>query len=223
MPIKQKHTQSSAGQTRAALIEASLRLFGDKGYDAASTRDIAAAANANIASIAYHFGGKEGLRLACAEAIVAKFRDIAGSATVDSDPGGDAEKATAMIEAALTAMIRFIVVNPEARPIAAFMMREMGQPSAAIDLIYAEMMYPFHAALCRLWGVATDDDPESPETRLAVFSLLGQVAYFRLAQPIILRRMNWKAVGPSQADQIIATITGNLKAQISAAKDADDV
>ena len=63
-----KERRSSSQQTRAALIAAGLRLFGEKGFDATSTRDIAAAANTNIASIAYHFGGKEGLRLACAQA-----------------------------------------------------------------------------------------------------------------------------------------------------------
>ena len=48
--------------TRLALIRAALDLFGAKGFEAASTRDVAAAAGANLASIAYHFGGKEGLR-----------------------------------------------------------------------------------------------------------------------------------------------------------------
>ena len=48
---------SSADLTRLALIRAALTLFGSKGFDGTSTRDIAALANANIGSIAYHFGG----------------------------------------------------------------------------------------------------------------------------------------------------------------------
>ncbi len=221
MPVTmtEKNKRPSAEKTRAALIESGLRLFGERGFGATSTRGIAAGAGANIASIAYHFGGKEGLHMACAEAIVEKISEAAGLGVLASDPGDDAEKAAAIIETALIAMIRFFVVQPEAKYIAAFVMREMTHPSAALDLIYSRMFYPLHGALCRLWGAATDNDPDSPATRLAVFAVIGQVIYFRLGRPIICKRMGWKDMGPKEADQIIAVIAGNLKTLISAAKD----
>lgn len=214
-----KKPRSSSQMTRAALIEAALRLFGDKGFAATSTRDIAAAAQANIASIAYHFGGKEGLRLACAQAIVTKFQDIVGTALAVGDPGEDAERALLIFETVLVAMVRFLTQQPQARDIAAFIVREMTHPSAAVELIYAQMVLPFHRRLCRLWSIATGAEAESPATRLAVFAILGQVIYFRLGQPLILKRMDWKKVGATEADQIIATITGNLRALASAAKE----
>ena len=74
------HPPSASDQTRMALIRAALKLFGAMGYDGASTREIAAAANANIGSIAYHFGGKEGLRAACATFIVDTIQAVAGQA-----------------------------------------------------------------------------------------------------------------------------------------------
>ena len=66
--------------TRLALIHAALDLFGAKGFEAASTRAVAAAAGANLASIAYHFGGKQGLRLACADHVVETIRGALGPA-----------------------------------------------------------------------------------------------------------------------------------------------
>ncbi|MDE3176333.1 MAG: TetR family transcriptional regulator, partial [Pseudomonadota bacterium] len=66
--------------TRAALLAAALQVFGDKGFEAASTRQIAAAAGVNIAMIAYHFGGKEGLRGACADHVAAVLSKIFASA-----------------------------------------------------------------------------------------------------------------------------------------------
>lgn len=42
-------------------MEAAAALFAELGYDGASTRKLGQAAGANIATIAYHFGGKEGL------------------------------------------------------------------------------------------------------------------------------------------------------------------
>ena len=69
--------------TRAALVAAALKLFGDKGFEAASTREIAAAAEVNIAMIAYHFGGKEGLRAACADFVAERLTLIFASARAD--------------------------------------------------------------------------------------------------------------------------------------------
>ncbi|MCV2358949.1 CerR family C-terminal domain-containing protein [Paucibacter sp. TC2R-5] len=46
---------------RARLLTEARRIFAAKGFDKASTREIAAAAEANIALIAYYFGDKQGL------------------------------------------------------------------------------------------------------------------------------------------------------------------
>ena len=51
-----------ADATRTAIVEAAMRGFAEKGFAATGTREIAALAGTNVASIAYHFGGKDGLR-----------------------------------------------------------------------------------------------------------------------------------------------------------------
>jgi AcrR family transcriptional regulator len=48
-------------EARARLLTVALRLFAEKGFSKTSTREIAAAADANIASISYYFGDKAGL------------------------------------------------------------------------------------------------------------------------------------------------------------------
>lgn len=48
-------------ETRNALLDAAERLFADVGIDGASLRSITAEAGANLASVNYHFGSKEGL------------------------------------------------------------------------------------------------------------------------------------------------------------------
>src|SRR5689334_18975262 len=53
-----------ARATRERLIEVAAALFPERGRDGVSVRDVCAAAGANVASVAYHFGGKEGLYLA---------------------------------------------------------------------------------------------------------------------------------------------------------------
>lgn len=55
--------------SRQALIEASRPIFADKGLEGATVKDIADAANVNVALISYHFGGKEGLYRAAIESV----------------------------------------------------------------------------------------------------------------------------------------------------------
>lgn len=56
-------------QARTRLLHAAVRLFAEKGFDKASTREIAQAAGVNIAAISYYFGDKAGLyRAALADA-----------------------------------------------------------------------------------------------------------------------------------------------------------
>jgi AcrR family transcriptional regulator len=47
--------------TKTALLQAAAELFADFGFDGASTREITQKANANTASIRYHFHDKENL------------------------------------------------------------------------------------------------------------------------------------------------------------------
>ncbi|MGC6466478.1 MAG: TetR/AcrR family transcriptional regulator [Akkermansiaceae bacterium] len=58
------------GGTRDDLIKAAMVLFAERGFDVVSIRDITGQAEANVASVKYHFGSREGLIDAVAEALV---------------------------------------------------------------------------------------------------------------------------------------------------------
>jgi AcrR family transcriptional regulator len=53
-----------AEDTRSALLDAAERLFAENGLEGASVREITRAAKANLGSVNYHFGTKDGLILA---------------------------------------------------------------------------------------------------------------------------------------------------------------
>lgn len=212
-----KQAKSGGEATRAALIEAGLKLFGTHGYDAVSTRQLADAAEANIGSIAYHFGGKQGLRLACAQFVAERIITVAApaiSAPLPTDPA----IAVAMMEGAIERFSRFLVSSRDAGTYAAFMLREIMQPGEVVDYIYDTLISRAHMRLCGLFGVATGRDPESSLVKAAVFSLLGQVLYFRVARPIVLKRMDWADVGEAEADELVAVFKTNLRGLIAAHK-----
>ncbi len=214
--------QSSADQTRIALIHAGLKLFGAKGFDGTSTRDIAALANANIGSIAYHFGGKEGLRAACAAHIVETVRSIAGqalSANLDELPASKGPAAAeAQLLGTLERMASFMIARPEAGEIVQFVLRELSQPTAALDAIYQGVFEPTHERLCQIWEQATGEPADSDRTKITVFTLIGQVVYFRIAREAVLRRMGWSDIGATEATAIIDVAKDNLAAIIEARK-----
>src|SRR4051812_41429350 len=57
-------------ETRTRIVVMALKLFGEHGFEGASTRDIASAAGVNAPALQYYFDSKEGLYLACVEHIV---------------------------------------------------------------------------------------------------------------------------------------------------------
>lgn len=205
---------SPADMTRAALVRAALKLFGRQGFDGTSTRQIAAEAQANIGSIAYHFGGKEGLRAAAADYIVETIQTVAGQAlgAGQAGPPCDAEAARAQLFAALERMVGFIVAQPQAGEIVQFVLRELSHPTAALDRIYSGVFEPTHRRLCRIWEQATGEPAESERTRLTVFTLIGQVIYFRIGREAVMRRMGWHDIGAAEAAKVVAVTSDNLSA-----------
>jgi AcrR family transcriptional regulator len=219
---RQQREASTADQTRAALVQAALKLFGRQGFDGTSTRAIAAEAKANIGSIAYHFGGKEGLRAAAADHIVDTIQGIAGEALGGAQAAAplNPEAARAQLFAALERMVGFVVASPQAGEIVQFVLRELSHPTAALDRIYAGVFEPTHRRLCQIWEQATGEPAESEETRLTVFTLIGQVIYFRIGREAVMRRMGWREIGNEEAAKVVAATTDNLRAMLAARRPA---
>lgn len=202
--------------TRLQLIEAGLHLFGHQGFAAASTRAIAARAGTNIASIAYHFGGKDGLREACAAEFVRRMQTVLMSA--EAAPPASPDEAAAELRQVLRTMAGYLLAGPEANDMAAFMLRELGDGGPTVATIYERLVEPAHRRLCALWAVATGAEADSPAVRLRLFSLLGQVVYFRIGAPIVTRRMGWRSMGPDEVAEIVAVLLDNLDAALDAAR-----
>ncbi len=223
-PSGRKAASPAADETRGALIQAALRLFGRQGFEGTSTRKIAAAANANIGSIAYHFGSKEGLREAAADHIVETIKTVAaetlGDVRTPAASSLDPDAARARMFSTLERMVGFFVANPEAGDIAQFVLREASQPSAALDRIYQGVFEPLHRRFCLMWEQATGEPAESERTKLTVFTLIGQVVYFRLGREVVMRRMGWSDIGAREAAKVLSVTHANIGAILASRKDA---
>lgn len=140
---------------RARLLAEAERIFAEKGYAKASTREICAAAGLNAAAIHYHFGDKQGLYR---ETLLAPMRQITdGFAGID-DPG-------LPLHDALTQVLRGFIGSADGATAQHMRLhlRGMVEPNPVYAATVAEHVVPHQAALVRLLarhiGVAdTDDD-----------------------------------------------------------------
>lgn len=199
--------------TRQALILAGLRLFGRQGFAATSVRQLAQEAGANIAAIAYHFGGKDGLRTACAEEFGRRMGAAMGARPISDD--ASANSAREELRAIIRAMLGFLLGAEGASELVPFMLRELAEDGPGIDIVYRGFAEPTHRRLSLLWARATGAEAEDESVKLAVFALIGQLMYFRIGQSIVTRRMGWAAIGPQEARQITDRIIRNLDAMLA--------
>lgn len=198
--------------TRSDLIEAGIRLFGQQGFAATSVRQLATEAKANVAAIAYHFGSKEGLRLACAEDFGRRMAAALGPEPTRADT--TAAAARDELHQIVRAVLGFLLGGKGSNEIVPFMLRELADDGPGLDVAYQSFAEPTHRRLCTLWATATGGEPESETTRLAVFALIGQLMYFRIGQSIVTRRMGWNEIGPTEVAAISRRITRNLDAML---------
>lgn len=62
--------------TKTALLEAAVRVFAAKGFASATVREICQLANANVAAVNYHFGGKDALYTAVLEHVIGRRTEL---------------------------------------------------------------------------------------------------------------------------------------------------
>lgn len=210
-------TQKRSSNTKEALIQAAFQLFAEKGYAGASTREIASAANTNIASITYHFGGKAGLRTACAETIVERISNMRDTLDPESLPTIVNDTET-MFEHMVLRQAYILLSWEEAELMIRFLFREAHEKGAAFEHIYSKFFGPifgfFHQLFLDATGL-TNDEHDETETKIIVFSVIAQIAYFRIGEPVVVRHMGWNGYGPDETLRILSVIQSNVRSIIA--------
>lgn len=64
--------------------------------------------------------------------------------------------------------------------------------------------------------MATGSEAESDATKIRVFTLIGQIFYFRIGHEAVRRRMGWATVGPDEAAAVVDIVRANLSAIVAA-------
>lgn len=129
--------------SRERILQAATHLFAEHGYDATSTRTIAEAVGLNIATVAYHVGGKADLYREVMRRAHLAQREVVDRALTELGHAGPTERETrAALLRFVDAYLDFCLVNPD---VPALWMRRWLSDGADMAEVESEFAGPLAA------------------------------------------------------------------------------
>jgi AcrR family transcriptional regulator len=214
MTRKGKQSTATQAVTRKALLEAGAEIFAQRGFTAATVREICDRAQANIAAINYHFGDKAGLY---AEVL----KHALHCARQKYPPHlGTTEKSTA--EERLHAFIQSLLLRlfDEGRHAwhGKLMSREMVEPTAALDDLVQEEIRPMANSLRGIVRELMGPDASEEAVRMCSLSVVSQCLFYHQCRPVLQRLFPKMKINSESARQLAEHITSFSLGAIKAAK-----
>lgn len=186
-----KPLRSDGQEARTRLLDAALVLFAEQGFAKTSTREIAQAAQVNVASIRYYFGDKAGLY----RAVFTDPRSNPPIAPADINHPG--QSLADSLRVLLTSFTEPLKQGVQMQCCMKLHFREMLEPTGLWQAEINDNIRPAHMAtvqvLCRHLGVTQPDD----EVHRLAFSIAGLAMVLHVGADVI------HAIRP----QLIATPT----------------
>ncbi|MEN9574245.1 MAG: hypothetical protein RL514_2100 [Verrucomicrobiota bacterium] len=194
---------TSAAQTRQALLEAGGAVFAAVGFHNATVREICRQAGANIAAVNYHFGDKEALY----REVLAYFQTRAYQKfplDLGLAPGADAP---ARLRAFVHAFLLRIFDHSSDAWHGQLIAREMVDPTSALDAIVVERIRPQAQHLARIVAELLGGQPDSELVRLYAFSVVSQCLFYSHCQPVVIRLFPEQEFSPAEIERLADHIT----------------
>lgn len=204
-------------ETRARIIAAALKVFGDEGYERASTRQIAREAGVMPPALQYYFDSKEGLHLACGQFII----DISTQGFTSALEKAETVLATGGVQDAVNALCDILDTvldaslfargSPDWERFATRIQSERDSPAGA--LIQRRIAEPFRNVCARLVALATGS-PLNDEARLRAIAIIGQVSAFHVYREGSLQLLGWPDFNGPRRDTIKAVLRAHTQAAL---------
>jgi len=162
--------------THDRILSAAQKLFSDNGFDATSVRDITTEAGCNVASVNYHFGGKEKLYLETFRSMLTVLRDRRLEMMAELMAREPTPSLEEFVETFAVIMIEPLVGDSRGQMFLNLVSREMIAPRLPHGVLFSEFFEPMleraSAALARV-GPPLD----AASARMCVMSLVGQLLH----------------------------------------------
>jgi AcrR family transcriptional regulator len=147
--------------TRAVIRDEALRLFAERGPDAVTVRQVAAAAGVSPGLVIHHFGSKDGLREAVDQYVLAVFEAMLGELTGERGDVFGAGAAGSLAEAAARHL-------PAGSPVPAYLRRLLTGGGPAAEQVFAGLYAASRQTLAALSAAGMASPGRDPAVRAAV-------------------------------------------------------
>lgn len=208
-------------ETRHRIINSAIQLFGERGYEGASTRDIARLAGVNAPALQYYFDNKEGVYRACAEHIADNswqhFRPVLELAQAALDANADRETLIEAFGTIQDALADHLLASYDAQNRRLFMAHEQAGhgPSVLFDImdrnVRTRMKEVAAALITRITGRPAND----PLTMVRIMTLHGQLMVFHIAQKSTLSTLGWDCINEERLDLLKKTVRAQTRVLIN--------
>ncbi len=219
-PVDHQCETQESRDTHERILAAAQQLFADKGFDATSVRDITTEADCNVASVNYHFGGKDNLYLETFRSMLTVLRDRRlelMDELMGREPSPTLEE---FVETFAVIMIEPLVGDSRGRMFLNLVTREMIAPRLPDGVLVSEFFEPMmERASEALMRVGPPMPPAS--ARMCVMSLVGQLLHSLKAHHL-LAEIGRSDVLPTEHSEQIAHFVRFSVGGIRACATADE-
>ncbi|HPF71312.1 MAG TPA: helix-turn-helix domain-containing protein, partial [Candidatus Krumholzibacteria bacterium] len=172
--------------TKSRLLDAAEILFGEKGFAEVSVRELAAAADVNVAAVNYHFQGKENLFHEVLSRRFAAQRERTLAVLAEAaDAAGGRPSLDAIIRAIVGTYMQGALGTEDAARIMAIITREMHTHDGThYATVFKDMVEPVFAAFSAAMLQARPNLRQD-QVNWLIASVIGQVHHF------LMRRMKY--------------------------------
>ena len=195
---------SCGDETSARIIEAALTLFGEQGYEGASTREIAELAGVNAPALNYYFKSKEGLYNACIEYMVeqiwAFLAPTIEQAQAQLGARPDTEQLIETFCSIQSKIAEFMLVSNRTNSWRKFYAREQAGlgPSAGEEMISQRIGQRLIGVTSGIISRLMGPNASQEECILRSMALTGQLLPFHLTRNSSLKALDWDVLTPQR-------------------------
>jgi len=140
--VRRKVADALDRRTRERLLSTAAQLFAERGFARVTVREICLGARANVAAINYHFGGKQGLY----DTVIGRAIEKMQATTLAMQSGGEGRPVEEQLRLYVSIFLTRVVAARD-NWIHRLMVREMADPTSALDVVVTEVVQPRMAYL----------------------------------------------------------------------------
>lgn len=218
LPNADAKESSKGALAKEKMLRAALDVFGEYGFEGATTRMLATRAGMNLGAIPYYFGSKEDL-YAEAASYLADLIEAKQSPHLQNlkETTSNAIEAGEICDAVVDFMIKqahgFLC---ETMPLAwmHFFLSAQRRTGPAFEHLNQRVIRPAQAVVTPLIARILGRQEDAPETLALTFLGIHQALCIRLADAMLMNRMHWNDLSNERMVSLLEIVRTAIKVQL---------